>query len=347
MKTLLLFITAMTSTTVLANPWELRARFSTSPPEGYFIIIQPYDLVTHYDYNCFPKEAGTRFPNPSDEKKPTVTADFNSTDGTDGAIYYGVYAIHFLNSDGITIKRAIIDWRDADYFNAAPLYAASYDFEVIFNLMDSSVTYQRTVTGQSKKFNKQTVTPWYSIYELAEKSQNTSPFKNLQMSTFGAGQNVNFTVGSANYSVPQSGSVYAAVGAGSVQVTVPNQWISIPTVPPTYTYFWYWENGEHFNPTRTVSTSINLSSVKAYFLTTMEQTTISGPTSFNRKMPLTYNALVWYPPSPQQLAYYWYIKYDFNNVWQYAGGLSSKTVVPSAGSGYSFYIKCYVKDNLT
>lgn len=64
-------------------------------------------------------------------------------------------------------------------------------------------------------------------------------------------------------------------------------------------------------------------------------------------MPLTYNALVWYPPSPQQLAYYWYIKYDFNNVWQYAGGLSSKTVVPSAGSGYSFYIKCYVKDNLT
>lgn len=241
MKTVLLFLFAFSCGELLANPWELRARFATTPPEGYFIFIVPQNDYTHYDYNYSPKEAGERFPNPSYEKKPTVTADFNSTDGTDGAIYYGVYAIHFLNSDGITIKRAIIDWRDADYFNAAPLYAASYDFEVIFNVTDSSVTYQRAGTGQSKEFNNQTVTPWYSIYELAEKSQNTSPFKNLQMSTFGAGQHVNFTVGSANYSVPQSGSVYAAVGAGSVQVTVPNQWISIPTVPPTYTYFWYWE----------------------------------------------------------------------------------------------------------
>lgn len=162
------------------------------------------------------------------------------------------------------------------------------------------------------------------------------------MSTAGAGQNVSFTVGSTNYTVPPSGSIYASAGVGTVQITVPNQWVALPTIPVTYKYFWKWENGEHFTSTRNLSKSIDLSSIQASYIATMEATAVSGPTSFNKKMPLTYNANV-YLGSPS-LEYFWYIKYDFNNVWQYAGGLPSKTVVPAASPGYSFYIKCYVRD---
>lgn len=235
----------------------------------------------------------------------------------------------------------MIDWRDADYYSSAPLYSASYDFEVIFNHTNGSVTYQRT-NGQTIYFSGATTEPSASIYEIAGKSQNSSSFKNLQMSTAGAGQNVSFTVGSTNYTVPPSGSIYASAGVGTVQITVPNQWVALPTIPVTYKYFWKWENGEHFTSTRNLSKSIDLSSIQASYIATMEATAVSGPTSFNKKMPLTYNANV-YLGSPS-LEYFWYIKYDFNNVWQYAGGLPSKTVVPAASPGYSFYIKCYVRD---
>jgi hypothetical protein len=223
MKTLFLLLLSSSTMSLLANSWEMRVRYATTPPEGYYVFINPISIgVTHYGFDFFPKNAGSLFPDPLLVQKPTVTADFNSNDpNIDGDIYYGVYAVHFVDPQGQTIKRALIDWRDADYFNDAPLYEASYDFEVIYNLSNGSVTYQRT-NGQSIYFSSATIEPSASIYEMAGKSQNASSFKNLQMSTAGAGQNVSFTVGSTNYTVPPSGSIYVAAGLGTVQVTVPN-----------------------------------------------------------------------------------------------------------------------------
>lgn len=85
MKTFISFLFVFSTISLFANPWELRARFATTPPEGYFIFIVPLNDITHYGYDYFPVGPGSTFPDPLLYTKNIVTADFNSTDGTDGA----------------------------------------------------------------------------------------------------------------------------------------------------------------------------------------------------------------------------------------------------------------------
>lgn len=86
-------------------------------------------------------------------------------------------------------------------------------------------------------------------------------------------------------------------------------------------------------------------SISARYKMSSQTATISGPGGFNKKGGLTYT--VSSASAGTSVQYTWYLKYDFNSVWQNIGSGTSKSISISAVSNaYNFNLRVYMR-NLT
>jgi hypothetical protein len=354
---LLLLVWCIIPQTVNGFTEEIKVFFiNGTSGKAYFISIQPiYSIgqgIVVYDSMLTPVLNSQSWIYSSTSRRDTLRLGAGyqirgANQGVDFLFYYGLYHVQLYDSLNVVYVEGYLDTRDCNYgysldgiLNGVDGYD-SQDFHLTLNIATGDLSLRNLAIGSG--LNK----PYgstHSIWDAAQKPQYTHLFKNFQMTS---STNVNVKIGSNYYFVPESGALQIPLGTNSYQVQVPNQWVSSYVYPYTYKYFWHWENGQHFDTTRAISTSANLTQLHASYMAALQYAGVSGPTGFDHKMPLTYQASIyWGGPPWTQYEYFWYIKYDFNNVWQYTGGLPSKTVVPSADPGYSFFIKCYVKDNL-
>lgn len=284
----------------------------------------------------------------------------SNTGGTlTGTMYYGVYIIEFKNSNNDPVATATYDTRDGDYYSGSAAYSTNGTLQVDVNCFYKFAPIDTGLNkpGPGVNFNYLSDTinsSSSSIWGLRGKSQNQQPFKNVQLSASGipSGQTMDLSFDQSSYAfannqtqgihcqldIIQNHSITAqykkTIGSGGSQ---------------PYLYFSKWDNGVLFENTCNVTLNQKLAyAYKANYKGSPQQMTLSGTShSFTVKQTMTFTANLVVPKSRpnNNVEFDWYIKYDFNGVWQYFGqSLKSVDVVTTAQTGYGFYIKCRLRD---
>lgn len=313
---------------------ELFVEFLGPAPADYRIAIQPVSETSVYDEDLQVVTDPDVY-----EEKSFRKVDYNAVyssedDGTNGTVYYGIYRIRFVDEslEDIDDPR-YIDFRDAGYGRPSGPNDnyANQDFFLFCEFSETSGGggFEKIFDpGSGLYFSiywKHIATTYgglsYGIWEFESLSQVTSGFQNLVVNTTGvtSGCSYNITINSVNYPRTGNASVGLFYPFGSnqnVSVTVPNEIGS--SVP--HNYFTGWSDlGNNYNTNRTESVGDRGSQFSAIYTQSYQSVTISGPYSFDKKMSLTYTATPTVSRAWQDIEYFWYVRYDFNGVWQYVG----------------------------
>ncbi|MCB0833691.1 MAG: T9SS type A sorting domain-containing protein [Bacteroidetes bacterium] len=344
------------------------------PSSNYFVQVSTLTDVTTFDkfLNPLPGSIMTFFRDSELYLDACYEGEGTHGDGrpasTNGTVFYGKYKAEFGSVENGNFNpfqplTRYIDFRDDEYGQHLNGQGPSghddgYENQDFFIVCHSSESvpsawqvsmYNAVDPGSTTQSNSA-----YGIWNLATKLPNASPgqhttrFKNFKLNVdlpFDLTYQVQ--VNEASYTFTEfNHTIDSALGFApkNLTVTVPNYLTDIKC--GTFPYFLSrWSDGVLIDPQRTFTTGNEYVGINAIYKRVLNRAhTISGPAEFDRKMNVTFTSSY---PRQSGGSYYceWWIKYDFNQTWQNLGnGNQSINIMTTASWGYSFDIKCFMKD---
>lgn len=358
MKVIIILITlVMTDVVFSQNNAELFVDYIDRPNTSYKISLVPVLFTSLFDENYKTLAVGDRH-YAETPKRDWIRANFVWSVGDAGCtdtIYYGVYQVKFWDDQDENFRTVEIDFRDANYRKTNQVYVNN-DFLVKCEFTTGSgggdtlgKPYATTVyfTHQYQQ-NIFVYTNTATIWQFENRTPNQSLFKNFTMTVPGSGPPlppVTIKVNNTGYSFSNGESQSIGLGFGSQMLSL-SALYRATTSPGNYLYFSRWENGSMFDTSRSVNFNGNLAqTVKAYYVHSTQDAVLSGTTSlFTIKETLNFTTTLAKPKSDTS-HFEWFIKYDFNGVWQQFGNqTNTASVVTTPSTGYGFSVKCRLKD---
>ncbi len=311
----------------------------------------------HYDGDLLPMTQESQYASPNPHAVGGIMIlgaayNSNSNSGTNGIFGYGLYYVE-IRRYNVPVGSCYIDTRDCNYgYDSLGVENPSHDgyteqdFDLRFTPSSSGPGSFKIKLRQGIRVLEKTGagTDTLEIWDLAARQRSIQFFQNFRFQNNSL-DSIEVKVGNVLYKLKSSDMLQLALGSTATTVTVQNRIrLFPPPLPNLYLNFSSWENGQQFDTVRTITSSVNLTSITANYVLNFQDCSIGGPSSFVFSSNHTYTAYHQVLGLPTDYEYYWYIKYDNNGTWQDLGqGPKEYSFIPIHSS---FELKCYLKDKV-